>query len=64
VRGVNKRKQITAAGVYGFAQTRQPGALFFSTLVGCLIVVMAVLFVSQQINSANKKIRSGQLDYR
>jgi hypothetical protein len=55
---------VTASGVYGFVQTRQPGALFFSTLVGCLIVVMAVLFVSQQINSANKKPRSGQLDYR
>jgi hypothetical protein len=48
---------VTAAGVYGFAQTWQPGALFFSTLVGCLIVVMAVLFVSQQINSANKKTK-------
>ncbi|KAJ4785577.1 tRNA uridine 5-carboxymethylaminomethyl modification enzyme MnmG [Rhynchospora pubera] len=55
---------VTAGGVYGFTQTRQPGALFFSTLVGCLIVVMAVLFVSQQINSSNKKSRSGQLDYR
>lgn len=38
---------VTSNGVYGFVQTRQPGALFFSTLVGCLIVVMGVLFVSQ-----------------
>ncbi|KAL0349562.1 UNVERIFIED_CONTAM: hypothetical protein Sradi_4105400 [Sesamum radiatum] len=42
---------VTSNGVYGFVQTRQPGALFFSTLVGCLIVVMGVLFVSQYLNS-------------
>lgn len=33
---------VTSSGVYGFVQTRQPGALFFSTLVGCLLVVMGV----------------------
>ncbi|KAJ3678463.1 hypothetical protein LUZ60_002266 [Juncus effusus] len=50
---------VSGSGVYGFVQTRQPGALFFSTLVGCLIVVMAVLFVSQQINNSGKKPRGG-----
>ncbi|KAL6576098.1 hypothetical protein OROHE_000569 [Orobanche hederae] len=45
---------VTSNGVYGFVQTRQPGALFFSTLVGCLLVVMGVLFVSQYLNSPNK----------
>ncbi|XP_042030756.1 uncharacterized protein LOC121777536 [Salvia splendens] len=48
---------VTSSGVYGFVQTRQPGALFFSTLVGCLIVVMGVLFVSQYLNSGKGKPR-------
>ncbi|KAA8531935.1 hypothetical protein F0562_006348 [Nyssa sinensis] len=53
---------MTSNGVYGFVQTRQPGALFFSTLVGCLIVVMGVIFVSQHLNSIKGKPRasSGQ----
>ncbi|KAH6810210.1 FG-GAP repeat-containing protein [Perilla frutescens var. hirtella] len=48
---------VTSNGVYGFVQTRQPGALFFSTLVGCLILVMGVLFVSQYLNSGKGKPR-------
>lgn len=46
---------VTSSGVYGFVQTRQPGALFFSTLIGCLLVVMAVLFISQHLNSVKAK---------
>ncbi|KAI3451016.1 hypothetical protein Pfo_007681 [Paulownia fortunei] len=54
---------VTSNGVYGFVQTRQPGALFFSTLVGCLIIVMGVLFVSQYLNSSKGKpqVSSAQL---
>lgn len=48
---------MTSNGVYGFVQTRQPGALFFSTLVGCLIIVMGVLFVSQHLQSMKGKPR-------
>ncbi|KAL3818798.1 hypothetical protein ACJIZ3_004703 [Penstemon smallii] len=48
---------VTSNGVYGFVQTRQPGALFFSTLVGCLIIVMGVLFVTQYLNSNKGKPR-------
>lgn len=48
---------VTSNGVYGFVQTRQPGALFFSTLVGCLIVVMGVIFVTQHLNSIKGKPR-------
>lgn len=48
---------VTSNGVYGFVQTRQPGALFFSMLVGCLIIVMGVLFVSQHLNSVKGKPR-------
>lgn len=48
---------VTSNGVYGFVQTRQPGALFFSTLVGCLIIVMGVIFVSQHLNSIKGKPR-------
>ncbi|KAK8916541.1 hypothetical protein KSP39_PZI022959 [Platanthera zijinensis] len=45
---------VTSGGVYGFVLTRQPGALFFSTLVGCLIIIMGVVFVSQHLNSMGK----------
>lgn len=48
---------MTSNGVYGFVQTRQPGALFFSSLVGCLLVVMAVIFVTQHLNSIQGKPR-------
>ncbi|KAF3440747.1 hypothetical protein FNV43_RR19033 [Rhamnella rubrinervis] len=48
---------ITSTGVYGFVQTRQPGALFFSTLVGCLLLVMGVIFVTQHMNSVKGKPR-------
>lgn len=48
---------VTSSGVYGFVQTRQPGALFFSTLIGCLIVVMGVIFVTQHLNSKKGKPR-------
>lgn len=49
---------VTSNGVYGFVQTRQPGALFFSTLVGCLIIGMGVIFVSQHLNSVKGKPRA------
>ncbi|KAI3861594.1 hypothetical protein MKW98_000546 [Papaver atlanticum] len=49
---------VTSSGVYGFVQTRQPGAIFFSTLVGCLIIIMGVLFVSQHLNSVKGKPRA------
>lgn len=49
---------VTSSGVYGFVQTRQPGALFFSTLVGCLIIFMGVIFVSQHLNSIKGKPRA------
>ncbi|EPS63979.1 hypothetical protein M569_10795, partial [Genlisea aurea] len=54
--GLNDLIVVAAnGGVYGFVQTRQPGAVFFSTLVGCLIVVMGVLFVSQYLNNGKGK---------
>ena len=49
---------VTSSGVYGFVQTRQPGALFFSTLVGCLLLVMGVIFVIQHLNSLKGKPRA------
>ncbi|KAK6150598.1 hypothetical protein DH2020_015530 [Rehmannia glutinosa] len=54
---------VTSNGVYGFVQTRQPGALFFSTLVGCLLIVMGVLFVSQYLNfnKGKPRVSSAQL---
>nr|CAB3469143.1 unnamed protein product [Digitaria exilis] len=57
---------VTSGGVYGFVQTRQPGALFFSTLVGCLIVVIGVIFVSLHLNSSTsgKPRASSSAEYR
>lgn len=55
---------LTSGGVYGFVQTRQPGALFFSTLVGCLIVIMGVIFVSQHLNAAGKSKPRASTEYR
>ncbi|KAF5454513.1 hypothetical protein F2P56_024171 [Juglans regia] len=56
--GLNDIILVTSSGVYGFVQTRQPGALFFSTLVGCLILVMGVIFVTQHLNSMKGKPRA------
>lgn len=56
---------VTSGGIYGFVQTRQPGALFFSTLVGCLIVVIGVVFVSLHLSSSNAaKPRASSSEYR
>ena len=44
----------TTSGVYGLVQRRHPGAIFFSTLVGCLIFVMAVIFVLQHLSTNTK----------
>jgi hypothetical protein len=55
---------VTSGGVYGFVQTRQPGALFFSTLVGCLIVVIGVIFVSLHLNSSNNGKPRASAEYR
>lgn len=49
---------VSSNGIYGFVQTRQPGALFFSSLVGCLIIVMAVILVSQHFSSTRSKPRA------
>ncbi|KAH7668536.1 Integrin alpha N-terminal domain-containing protein [Dioscorea alata] len=55
---------VSSSGTYGFVQVRHPGALFFSTLVGCLIVIIAVIFVSQHLKSINKSKPRASTDYR
>ncbi|KAK3131349.1 hypothetical protein QOZ80_6BG0505260 [Eleusine coracana subsp. coracana] len=55
---------VTSGGVYGFVQTRQPGALFFSSLVGCLIVIIGVIFVSLHLNSSNNGKPRASAEYR
>ncbi|CAN6162583.1 unnamed protein product [Urochloa humidicola] len=63
--GLTDMVVVTSGGVYGFVQTRQPGALFFSTLVGCLIVVIGVIFVSLHLNSSSSgKPRASSAEYR
>ncbi|KAM3213579.1 hypothetical protein ACQJBY_066150 [Aegilops geniculata] len=55
---------VTSGGVYGFVQTRRSGALFFGTLVGCLIVAIVVILVSLHLNwSNNGKPRPSSTDY-
>lgn len=49
---------VTSSGVYGFVQKRQPGALFFSTLVGCLIVLMGFILITQHLSSIKAKPRA------
>jgi hypothetical protein len=51
---------VTEDGIYGFVQTRQPGAILFSTLVGVLICVMAVIFVTQHLGTGKGKSRPAE----
>lgn len=44
-------------GVYGYSQVRHPGGVAFSALVGCLIVAMMVVFLTQT-SSGKKSKRS------
>lgn len=53
--GLNDLILVTSSGVYGFQQTRHPGAILFSSLVGLLIVVMAIIFITQHLNSPKTK---------
>lgn len=47
----------TSDGIYGFVQTRQPGAILFSTLVGILLLVMGVIFITQHLGSSKGNSR-------
>ncbi|CAI5957966.1 unnamed protein product [Closterium sp. NIES-64] len=42
---------VTAIGPYGFVQVRQPGAMLLSSLLGCLVIVMSVIFVSLHLDT-------------
>lgn len=53
--GLNDLIVATSNGVYGFVQVQQPGALLFSSLVGCLIVVMCVIFIVQHFSFSEGK---------
>ncbi|CAM6104584.1 unnamed protein product [Calypogeia fissa] len=53
--GLNDLILVTSTGIFGFQQTRHPGAILFSSLVGLLIVVMAIIFITQHLNSPKTK---------
>ncbi|KAJ7513865.1 hypothetical protein O6H91_23G017300 [Diphasiastrum complanatum] len=55
--GYNDLLVCTGNGIYGFVQTQHSGAVLFSSLVGCLIVVMAVIFVTHYLNAPKGKPR-------
>ena len=55
--GLNDLILLTQHAIFGYVQTRQPGAILFSTLLGILIVVMAVIFLTQNIGSGKGKQR-------
>lgn len=57
--GLNDIIVVTSNGVYGFVQVQQPGALFFSSLVGCLIVVMCVIFIIQHFSFSSESRKPG-----
>lgn len=42
---------VSEDAIYGFVQTRHPGAILFSTLVGVLILVMGVIFITQHMGT-------------
>jgi hypothetical protein len=48
---------VTSNTIYGFVQTRQPGAILFSMLIGALLVVMAVIFITQHFGTPKGKPR-------
>lgn len=51
---------VTQDAIYGFVQTRHPGAILFSTLVGVLILVMGVIFVTQHLGTGKGKSRPAE----
>jgi len=51
---------VTQDAIYGFVQTRHPGAILFSTLVGVLIMVMGVIFVTQHLGTGKGKSRPAE----
>ncbi|KAL2632806.1 hypothetical protein R1flu_004285 [Riccia fluitans] len=55
--GLNDLIVVTNGGIYGYVQSRHPGAVLFSSLVGLLIVVMAVIGITQHLNSPKGKPR-------
>ncbi|KAI5078865.1 hypothetical protein GOP47_0006536 [Adiantum capillus-veneris] len=57
--GLNDIIVVASNGVYGFVQVQQPGALFFSSLVGCLIVVMCVIFIVQHFSFSSEGKKPG-----
>lgn len=51
---------VSEDGIYGFVQTRQPGAILFVSLVGVLILVMGVIFVTQHWGTGKGKSRAAE----
>lgn len=58
--GLNDLILVTHDGIYGFVQARRPGAILFSTLVGVLILVMGVIFVTQHLGTGKGKSRPAE----
>ncbi|XP_024542548.1 uncharacterized protein LOC9648148 [Selaginella moellendorffii] len=60
--GFNDVIVVTASGIYGFVQTQHQGAVFFSFLVGCLIIAMCVIFVMQHLQAPKGKPKKKSTD--
>lgn len=45
---------VTSMGIYGYVQVRQRGATLFSALLGCLIIGMGIVFVTQAVGTGKK----------
>ncbi|MCO5570133.1 hypothetical protein L7F22_023850 [Adiantum nelumboides] len=57
--GLNDIIVVASNGLYGFVQVQQPGALFFSSLIGCLIVVMCAIFIVQHFSFSSEGRKPG-----
>lgn len=56
--GLNDLILFGADGIYGFVQTRRPGAVLFTSLLGFLIIVIAVIFITQHFSETKAKPRA------
>ncbi|MCO5587867.1 hypothetical protein L7F22_041819 [Adiantum nelumboides] len=57
--GLNDIIVVASNGLYGFVQVQRPGALFFSSLIGCLIVVMCAIFIVQHFSFSSEGRKPG-----
>eukprot|EP00899_Mesostigma_viride_P010191 jgi/Mesvir1/19173/Mv01192-RA.2 len=56
--GLNDIVVTTTTGLYGYAQTRRPGAMLFSGLLAVLLIIMGIVLVTQQLHNPKGQARA------